>query len=85
MNPSEYFDLIDYRWNCSDCRKHSSPFNKEDVERVVAFGGRCCCRGYNEKYETCNSWCDTDSYAVFKLKDGRFATFWEGSDSSGHG
>lgn len=85
MTPAEFLEHVEGAWDCGDCRKHPSPFQKEDIAEVLHFGGKCCCTSFNPEYNTCKSWCDTDSFAVLKLKDGRFATFWEGSDSSGHG
>jgi len=43
---------------------------------------RCLCTGWGQN---CESWCDTESFAVAKLQDGRFLVVWENADSSGHG
>lgn len=85
MTPVECFEKIGSGWDCGDCRQHPSPFQKDEVAEVIHFAGKCCCMSYSPDYKTCGSYCDSESFAVFKLKDGRFATFWEGSDSSGHG
>jgi hypothetical protein len=60
----------------SDCHEKppGSSFTKEDIDRVFY----CWERSYVD-------WADTNSYAVFRLKSGKYVVASEWSDSSGHG
>lgn len=71
--------------NCSD--HPITCVTKEELEGAITLiaGGHCGCNEMNEDYETCNSYCDTESFALGRLADGRFLVVEESSDSSGHG
>ena len=58
---------------CSDHRYQGGVPEWDDVERVVAASA-----------EGLGDW-DVSTEAILLLKDGRYATAWEWSDSSGHG
>jgi hypothetical protein len=69
----------------ADC--HQGPevtFKEEDVEKVFYCDGGCNCGTLSEK-TTCNTYCDTWSKAIFRLKDGRYVVSEESSDTTGHG
>ena len=54
------------------------------AQTIIAMGG-CNRIAINENYDTCGSYCDTQSFAVAILADGRYAVATESSDSTGHG
>jgi len=59
---------------------------KELEGAVTLIAGGCCnCTEMSEDYNTCGSHCDTQSFALGRLADGRFLVVEESSDSSGHG
>lgn len=77
---------VDEAWGvieqAAECGDHpiSLDFKKEDIGEVFWYETHCCCGPGH-----CGSYCDSDSTAAFKLKDGRYVLAQEGSDSSGHG
>lgn len=70
--------------NCSDHPLQIDEKVLEGVRTIAGLGG-CGCTGMNERYDTCGSYCDSGSFAIGELKDGRFIVVREDSDSSGHG
>lgn len=74
LTPEEYFKVVGHAISCGDCKEHPLPFNESDVIEVLHFEDI-----HDDIIES------SDSFAVLKLKDGKFATFWESSDYSGHG
>lgn len=70
--------------NCSDHPLKIDEKVLEGVRTIVGLGA-CCCSTYNPEYNTCGSYCDSGSFAVGELKDGRIIVVREDSDSSGHG
>lgn len=73
MTLDEYLKSGVSPWADCQCQKHPTPFSESDIVDVLHF------------YQDCPDGWDSESFAVFALKDGRFATYWEWSDSSGHG
>ena len=80
MTLEELKECMGYAEGCSGgvnsetCGSKAWNFQADDVDSVLS--------GYHshpEGYE------DSDTVAVVKLKDGRFGTFHEWSDTSGHG
>lgn len=68
--------------NCHDGARAEVTLENIDLALVVESG--CSC-GTHREGTTCSSLCDTWSFAVMRLKDGRFAYAQESSDTSGHG
>jgi hypothetical protein len=71
--------------NAAKCSDHPIDLgiDAEKVETLIA-AGRCNDHSLNVDYDTCGS-CDTESFAIGYLPDGRFVIAEESSDSSGHG
>jgi len=71
----------------SGCGDHPLTITAAEIngaETILALGG-CGCRGLSPNYDTCGSYCDTESFAVAKLPDGRYVVIHESSDTTGHG
>ena len=71
----------------SSCHEHVLGVPRElaeQAETVVAMGG-CSCTPFSEGGANCGSWCDSGSFAIGALPDGRHLAVWESSDSTGHG
>lgn len=60
--------------NSPTCGSKGWAFGTDDVESVL-----------HGVYESSEGYEEGDTVAVVKLKDGRFGTFFEWSDASGHG
>jgi hypothetical protein len=70
--------------SCSDHPLQFAASILDKAETILALG-HCGCKDLNEAYDTCGSYCDSDSFAVARLADGRFVGVEEASDSTGHG
>lgn len=73
--------------NIVSCGDHPPTVPKEileGIENIIAMGG-CSCQGVNREYKTCDSYCDSNSFGIGKIKDGRFLVCSEWSDTTGHG
>jgi hypothetical protein len=71
----------------SSCGEHAPAIAAEAMvgcETLVALGS-CSCFPPGDEYPTCNSYCDSGSFALGKLSDGQFIVVWESSDTTGHG
>lgn len=55
----------------------------KEVETLAAFS-RCGCSEYEDP-DWCVGVCDSESFALGQLQDGRYAVVWEASDTTGHG
>jgi hypothetical protein len=71
--------------SCSDHPITCVTEEELDGATTLIAGGRCNCTEMNEDYNTCRSYCDTESFALGRLADGRYLVVEESSDSSGHG
>lgn len=81
LTANEVFEKAD------QCDDHPLKIDKAllvDMETVLAMG-KCGCNEYNTEYETCNSYCDSTSFAVAKLQNGQYLVVSEWGDSTGHG
>ena len=68
------------------CSEHSLDLDEDCATAITIIGGgQCGCSPWNLEYDTCGSYCDTESFAIGILPSGRFAVVYESSDSSGHG
>jgi hypothetical protein len=65
------------------CPEHSTGLTMGDVAEVIAAFDGCYCE-WNGR-EACNSYCDSEGAAIVRLKDGRYASFFEDADTTGHG
>lgn len=68
----------------TQCGAHPDcvPWKLDDVEEVLHAGVFCNC-GWGDAM--CGTYCDTGSVALVRLKDGKFGTVYEDSDTTGHG
>jgi hypothetical protein len=85
----EKLTVLDVYNNAESCGDHPLGIDAALLDgalTLVALGS-CSCYEYepNATYETCNSYCDSSSFALGKLADGRFIVIEESSDTSGHG
>jgi hypothetical protein len=75
-------------FDSANCEDHPiTCVTEEDLKDAVTLiaGGGCCCFETNEEGKTCGSHCDSESFALGRLTDGRYVVVEESSDSSGHG
>lgn len=70
--------------NCQDHPLGVAPAILDGAETIVGLA-RCGCTKWNSDGNTCGTYCDTSSFAVAELSDGRVIVVWESSDSTGHG
>lgn len=68
----------------TQCGDHpdSVTWKLDEVVEVLHVGSYCNC-GWGDSM--CGSYCDSGSVAVVRLKDGRYGTVQEDSDTTGHG
>lgn len=71
----------------ADCCDHPLQIDASILEgaKTILALGSCYCTTPNPEYSTCGSYCDSGSFAIARLTDGRFLVVREDSDSSGHG
>jgi hypothetical protein len=67
----------------ADCHTTSgTTIAEETIDSVIYTESGCNC-GKNENM--CKSYCDTYSWCIVRLKDGKYGVASESSDTSGHG
>jgi hypothetical protein len=76
--------VYEYADSCGDHPLKLEGVSLEGAETLLALGS-CGCKEPNPEYLTCGSWCDSGSFALGRLSDGRYITVRENSDSTGHG
>lgn len=67
-----------------NCYNHPQEKLPENIRTIIALGG-CYCKGMNDTYDTCESYCDSSSFGFGIMEDGRYIVCRESSDTSGHG
>lgn len=69
--------------SCHDARREGVA--EETIDRVVYLDAGCNCGSLSGGGDVCRGICDTWSWCILALKDGRFVFAHESSDTSGHG
>lgn len=80
MNDHDAFAVLRAADGCDD---HRIGISQDDVAEPLH--GRQWCECEVGGGSPCNSYCDTYGAAIVLLKDGRYATITEWSDTTGHG
>lgn len=65
------------------CSRHPISLTVDEIQEPLYGRQWCCCE--ESGAEPCRSYCDSSGAAVFLLRDGRYATVLESSDTTGHG
>ncbi len=68
------------------CREHPiTIWNPDEVTKVLEYRHRCGCKGWGSDCESYYDICDTSSFVVVELTNGKYGVASESSDTSGHG
>jgi hypothetical protein len=71
----------------ASCSEHVVPLSAAEISTAETLwaAGSCSCYPPTPMNQTCGGYCDTASFAIGRLADGRYVLIVESSDTTGHG